>query len=192
MCERCGPELALHLRASELSGRSLYTVATSVCADAAAGGGWCVVNGRLDVGLAAAAQAVQLGHTALPVARARRVAGDRLWLGASVHSVAEAVQEARYGANYLVLGTIHPTPSHPGHRGAGPGLIEATRATLNAAGFEHVGLVAIGGIDAGNVAEALAAGAAGVAVQRAVWGRADPATAAEQLLKTARQGQRAT
>jgi thiamine-phosphate diphosphorylase len=193
MQAECGSRLAVHLRAAELAGRPLYAVATAVSEGASASGGWCVVNGRLDVGLAAGAQAVQLGQPALPVARARRVAGTRLLLGASVHAGDEAVEAARDGANFLVLGTIHPTPSHPGRRAAGTELIGATRAMLDEAGFAGVGIVAIGGIEARNMAAALAAGATGVAVQRAVWKTADPVAAARRLVSTAeRVGQEAS
>jgi thiamine-phosphate pyrophosphorylase len=116
-----------------------------------------------------------------------------LWLGVSVHGAREAVEAARDGANFLILGTIHPTPSHPGRDGAGPELIRATRDELDAGGFDRVGIVAIGGIDAANMVETFAAGAAGVAVQRAVWEATDPAAAAGRLVAQAeRQGQGAS
>lgn len=195
----CGPSLAVHLRARELEGRSLFTVATAVTQGTAEHDGWCVVNERLDVAIAAGAQAVQLGHTALPIARARqvvdgprKVVGADLLLGASVHAADEAVGAARGGANFLVLGTIHPTPSHPGRHGAGPELVGLTRTRLDEAGFAPVGIVAIGGLEASNMVEVLAAGAVGVAVQRAIWGTADPVASARRLADRAARYEKET
>src|SRR5262245_59476688 len=76
-----------------------------------------VVNDRLDVGLALGADGVQLGRRSLPVAEARRLA-PALALGASVHSLDEA--RAAAGADWLLLGTIFPSATHPGGETIGP------------------------------------------------------------------------
>lgn len=175
----CGPELALHLRLREATGRELHDLAGELSGEADRRGGWCVVNGRLDVALTAGAQAVQLGSGALPVGRAVEVAADAgvpLAVGASVHGAEEARDSAADGANYLLLGTIFATPSHPGREGAGPGLVAAC-ADL------PVPVVAIGGVDRGRVPEVTEAGAHGVAVVRAVWTAPDPVAAARELLE---------
>lgn len=180
--EACGAELALHLRLPGGPGRRLYELALRLSAGARETGGWCVVNERADVALAAGAQAVQVGRRALPLEEVRRLAGDRLRIGASVHGAEEAVAAVRLGANYALLGTIYPTPSHPGRPGAGPGLVAATRRALEASGMPRAPLVAIGGIRAERTVEVRAAGADGVAVRRAVWGARDPVEAARELL----------
>src|SRR5207249_4389843 len=77
-----------------------------------AGRAWLIVNDRIDVALALGADGAQLGVRSLPVADARRAA-PQMRLGASVHSVAEAVAAVGDGASWVVLGTIYPTRSHP-------------------------------------------------------------------------------
>jgi thiamine-phosphate pyrophosphorylase len=174
--------LALHLRLPSLSGRVLYEAARSASEAAAAAGGWCVVNSRPDIALAAGAQGVQLGRTAVGPERVSRWVAGRLRIGASVHGADQALRAARNGANYVVLGTIFATPTHPGRAAAGLSSVARCRAVLDDAGFGHVGLVAIGGIDAARARAVREAGADGLAVVRAVWEAADPVLAARQLI----------
>lgn len=173
--------VAVHLRA-RVTAAELFDVARDLGARAWASGGWCVVNGRLDVALAASAQAVQLGRTALPVRDARAVlpADSRVRIGASVHSPAAAESAVRDGADFLVAGTVYPTPSHPGEPGVGP---EGIAAVREAPVCGEVPIFAIGGVDRSRVAELMAAGASGVVVGRAVQDAADPIAAAEGLLE---------
>lgn len=183
LLERCGPALAIHLRLDRPT-RELHAHAVALSRATAIHGGWCVVNGRVDVALAAGAQAVQLGRSAIGVAGAARAlaaAGRTLRVGASVHGIAAALAGAADGANYLILGTIFATPSHPGRVGAGPELVARVRRALDAGGFETVPVLAIGGIDAARADVIRRAGAYGVAVQRAVWASEDPVTAAAEL-----------
>lgn len=167
-------ELALHLRLRETPAREIHALAVELSDAARRGGGWCVVNGRVDVALTAGAQAVQLGEDALPLPEARELVGPDVAVGRSVHGLREAEAAAAGGANYLVLGTIYATPSHPGRAGAGPELV-ARAAHL------RLPIVAIGGVTAGRVRELREAGAHGIAVIRAVWAAGDPVAAASEL-----------
>ncbi len=179
--EACGADLALHLRLRHASTSRLLEQA-SVIATAAEGlGGWCVVNERLDVALAAGAQAAQLGRRGLPLSAARRVAGRWLRLGVSVHDERAARDAVRGGANYVVLGTIYATGTHPEIRPHGPQIVERCRGV-------GAPVVAIGGVDSGRVPELRIAGASGVAVIRAVWEAGDPVRAAQRLIDAWRTG----
>lgn len=170
-----GPRIALQLRLPGAPGRRLYELARELSSRAVEAGGWCVVNGRADVAAAAGAQAVQLGRRAMPPGAVRRAFGEGFALGASVHGPEEARAAAASGANFLVVGTIFPSRSHPGFEGGGPGLLEACRS----AGLP---MVAIGGVRAERVGRLLGAGAHGVAAVSAVWGAEDPVAAAAELL----------
>ena len=134
-----------------------------------------MVNDRLDVALAVEADGVHLASHSLPVREAKKIAGERLLVGRSVHSVEEAVVAENDGADYLILGTIYGTASHPGRPPSGPGLIEAVKARVRT----HV--YAIGGINASNVEEVMRAGADGVAVIRSILGAPDPGIAAREI-----------
>jgi thiamine-phosphate pyrophosphorylase len=164
----------VQLREKDLGARALYELGLrlqSVLRARAA----LVVNDRLDVALALGADGVQLGAGSLPLAAARRLGGERLLIGRSVHSLEEAVAAERDGADFLVLGTIYPSRSHPGDPGAGPSLVAGVRAAV------ALPLIAIGGIDALNLSEVTAAGADGVAVISAILGAPHPRSAAANL-----------
>ena len=134
-----------------------------------------IVNDRLDVALAVDADGVHLPSHSLSVREAKKIAGERLLVGRSVHSVEEAVVAESDGADYLILGTIYDTASHPSRPPSGPGLIEAVKARVRT----HV--YAIGGINASNAGEVMRAGADGVAVIRSILGAPDPGIAAREI-----------
>ena len=180
MLERAAPA-AVHLRA-RLPARCRYEIAAALAPAAARTAGWVIVNGRPDIALAAGAHGVQLGRAALGVEETRRLrAACRrpLVIGASVHDAEGAAEAFRAGADYLVLGTIYATPSHPGRVGSGPAAVTATVAVCG----PGVPVLAIGGLRADRIGAVAAAGAYGIVVGRAVWSAPDPARAAAELAR---------
>src|SRR5207247_9572811 len=118
-----------------------------------------LVNDRADVALAVGADAVQRTATSLPLEDIRAIADKRLRVGASVHSLPDALQAELEGADWLVFGPVYDTPSK---RMYGPpqGLDKLARV---AAAVRLPG-VAIGGTTAGRVRDVRAAGARGAGV----------------------------
>lgn len=174
--EMGGPDLVFHLRAPRSAGRRLFDLARTLKPRAIDEDALLVVNDRVDVALAARADGVQLGRRGIAVADARRLLGGERWIGASVHSAEEALAVAEGGADFVVAGSVFETASHPGRPGAGLRLIEdAARAGLP--------VIAIGGITPERVADAVAAGAHGVAVIRGVWDASDEVEAVKRYLK---------
>ena len=133
------------------------------------------INERVDVAIASGADGVQLGEDGVPVEAARKVAGESLLIGRSVHSLERALVAAGMGADFLVVGTVFPTGSHPGAEPAGPQLLS------DIAGSMSIPFAAIGGISAANVGEVIAGGASGAAVIRAILAAEDPEQAAREL-----------
>ena len=115
-----------------------------------------VVSSRCDVALAGGAAGVNLPERDISVADARVLMGDRL-VGRSVHSLDAAVAAAKDGADYLILGPIWASPTHPNRRGLG---IETLGAVAKAV---RIPVLGIGGVDSQNAHECLEAGAAGYA-----------------------------
>src|SRR5213079_1148562 len=70
------------------------------------------VNDRLDVALAVGAAGVQLGQGSLTPADACRL-NPRWWIGKSVHDLREAEAAHAGGADYLLVGPVFPTATHP-------------------------------------------------------------------------------
>ena len=134
-----------------------------------------LVNERADVAAAANADGVQLGEAALPTESVRPIIGADALIGRSVHSVAAAVSAAASGADFLLVGTMFATRSHPGAEPAGPDLLRRIAAGV------PLPIIAIGGINAGNAPAVMDAGAHGVAVITGILASPDPATAARRL-----------
>ncbi len=174
-----GGVTAIQLREPDLHGRDLWELARRL-RPLVTGRALFIVNDRIDVALAAGADGVQLGGRSLPPAAARQVARDRLLLGRSVHSAGEAAAAQAEGADFLVLGTIFQTASHPGVAGAGLELVRAARAQAS------IPLLAIGGVNASNVGQVMAAGADGAAVISAILAAEDPQAAAAELVAAMR------
>jgi thiamine-phosphate pyrophosphorylase len=136
-----------------------------------------VINDRLDVALSLDEAGVHLRSNSLPVAAARRLLGPRRLLGASAHSVAEAVDAEANGADYVVLGPVYDTPSK---RMFGPPL--GLPAMEQAARAVRVPIFAIGGVTADRARELRRAGAFGIAVITAVLCADDVEAATAALL----------
>ena len=165
----------VQLRDKELPGGALLELARDL-RRAIQGRALLLVNERVDVAVAAPADGAQLGEAGLPTAVARRILGDAALIGRSVHSIAGASEAVRTGADFLLVGTMFATRSHPGEEPSGPGLLSRIRG----AGIAGP-LLGIGGITGNNAAQVMAAGADGIAVITAILADSDPRAAAERL-----------
>jgi len=134
-----------------------------------------IINDRVDVALLCGADGVQLSSTGLPVAAVRLLLPPSVKVGASVHSVREARQAELDGADYVIVGTIFPSPSHPGVTPGGEELLRSIATRLS------IPVLGIGGVNEQTVEACWAAGAAGVAVISAIFGADDPRSAAARL-----------
>ena len=169
----------VQFRAKELQGGRMMSLAEELKL-AIEGRALLLVNERVDIAIAAGADGVQLGEEALPVDTARRLVPNDALIGRSVHSVDGAIDAANAGANFLVVGTMFATGSHPGAVPAGPGLMREVSRLLSLS-KGSLPLIGIGGITAGNLREVVSAGASGVAVIRSILSAPDPQEAAAGL-----------
>ena len=140
-----------------------------------------IVNDRVDVAMASGADGVQLGENGLDVASARRLAGASMLIGRSVHSAEGARAAEAEGADFLVLGTVFDTASHPGAETGGLELVREATAGVG------VPVLGIGGVSESNVGGLMEAGAAGAAVISAISMDADPKGAAFRLREAMRR-----
>lgn len=173
-------DVALHLRGHGTAAAPLYALAERLSAAALRAGAWLIVNDRIDVALAVRANGVQLGVAAMPVADARTLLGAGPRIGFSAHHPARAVEAVTDGADFIVLGTIFESESHPGRPGAGTALLRDC--------VERVGapVIGIGGMRAERVAAVAEAGGWGVAVLRGIWAAPDAAAAAVEYIAAIR------
>jgi thiamine-phosphate pyrophosphorylase len=138
-----------------------------------------IVNDRVDVAHAAGAAGCHVGQKDLPAAAARAILGSDAILGISIDAVEQvrALDQAR--VDYVAYGPFAPTATKPdaGDPIGPDGLATVRRQTM-------LPLIAIGGVGVDNVAEAVRAGADGIAVVSAIMAAADPG-AASRALRTA-------
>ncbi len=132
-----------------------------------------IVNDRSDLAVATGADGVHLGQDDMAVTRARELVGEERIVGLSTHSARQL--EAAREVDYVAVGPVHATPTKPGRPAVGVELV------AHAARHARLPFFAIGGIDPGNVAAVVAAGASRVVVVRAIAEAADPAAAARAL-----------
>ncbi len=172
-----GACVAIHARDRTASAAHLAAVTRRLLALARPPGAAVFVNGRPDIAVTLDAQGTQLGLTDLTPDEVRTAFAGAWhgWIGVSVHSIEEATAARDAGADYLLVGNVFETATHPGRSAAGLPLIqETTRLGLP--------VIAIGGITAQRAVAARDAGAYGVAAISALWDAADPAAASMALL----------
>lgn len=151
--------LAIHLRAPLLPGRMFYDLARELAELQNDFGSWLIVNDRVDVAAAVGARGVQLTSRSLSVEDAKKVAGD-IPVGASVHSLEDAIAAYDSGASWCVAGNVFPTATHPGSAGRKIEFISKLASAV------PIPIIAIGGVKPEHVSDLLDAGAYGVATIR--------------------------
>lgn len=149
---------AIQIREKDLTDRAVAEI-----------GGWArrelspftriLINGRVDIALAARVEGVHLPADGLPVGVLRARFGPAPVIGRSTHTLDEVRDAAEDGADYVTFGPVFPTPSKAGH-GPPAGLDGLARAARTG-----IPVLALGGVFPGRfpeVAEAGASGAAGI------------------------------
>ncbi len=153
----------IQLRDKTGSPRDLLPQARAIQALCRAREATFIVNDRVDIALAAGADGAHVGQEDLPAEAARRLLGPRRILGVSTHSLAQAEAAAQAGADYIGFGPMFRTGTKD--TGYAPRGLEGLREVHAAI---RVPILAIGGIDLGNVADVIRAGAMAPAVISAI------------------------
>jgi thiamine-phosphate pyrophosphorylase len=136
-----------------------------------------IVNDYLDIALASEADGVHIGQGDLPPSAIRRELPVDKVIGLSTSTVAEARKAEAEGVDYIAVASIFPSPTKPEVTVVGLELLRQIRKAVS------IPVVAIGGINRQNIAEAMAAGADSVAVIDAVLNQKDMESAARKLVK---------
>jgi len=151
---------AVQLREKDLDDRALFELVRSARA-LLPPATRLLVNGRLDVALAAGADGAHLPADGVPLAALRRRFGPGVLLGRSTHRPDEVEAARRDGADYVTFGPVYPTPGKERY-GQPPGLAGLAAATARNGGA-GIPVYALGGVTLRRLAEVAAAGAAGAA-----------------------------
>ena len=167
---------AVQLRMKHSDGREMLEQALEIRKVADEYCRFFFVNDRVDIAMASGADGVHLGQSDIPLEVARDLMGETAIIGISVDNVEQAVAAAEGGADYIGIGAIFNTSTKPdAKQGVGLGAIYEIRQAVD------IPIVAIGGINRGNIQDVVRAGADAAAVVSAVVAQDDIKSAAHEL-----------
>jgi len=169
-----GGATAIQLRAKDLSVRELVAEGKRLAALCRRRGCPFFVNDRVDVSLACGADGVHLGRDDMDPRTARRLLGADALIGVSAYDRGDVESAEQIGAAYVAVGAVYSTSTKTIDVVGTEGVRRLRAAT-------SLPVVAIGGISASLVPEAVAAGADGVAVISALSAAADIEGAAREM-----------
>ena len=170
-----GGSKIIQLREKDYSKRDLYHLAMKFRETTTRAGVLLIINDHVDVALAVEADGVHLGQEDLPVQVARKLASELL-IGASTHSLDEALQAEKDGADYLNIGPIFSTGTKEGVK-----LVLGPEAIATISPHLKVPFTVMGGINEENIEQVLAEGAGKVAMVTAITKAADIAVQVKSL-----------
>lgn len=165
----------LQLRDKRLDDRRLLERARLLVASTRGTPVLTIINDRPDLASLSGADGVHVGQEELSVRDARQIVGPGRLIGVSTHSIEQARQAVLDGADYLGVGPTFSSGTKRFEHFPGVELLRAVASEIRLPAF------AIGGIDATNIEQALAAGMTRVAISGAIADAADPFAAAREL-----------
>lgn len=135
-----------------------------------------IVNDNIEVAIESDADGVHLGQSDMPVEQAVELLGSSKIVGISANTVEQAKMAQAGGADYIGVGSIFNTQTKPdADQGIGLDAIYQIRKAVD------IPIVAIGGINRGNIQDVIRAGADSAAVVSAVVSQDDVRKAAHDL-----------
>ena len=165
----------VQLREKEILSLDFYVLASEMKKITDRYGIPLIINDRIDIAMAVGAAGVHIGQKDIPADIARKVIGKNMLLGVSAASVAEAVNAAKAGADYLGVGAMFPTGTKPD---AGFVSMEELGKIRRAV---DIPIVVIGGISKENATLFQPMGIDGLAVASAVIAQPDIKKSAADL-----------
>ena len=171
-----GGAACVQLREKHLATRPFVELARALKARLAPAGVPLIINDRLDVALAAGADGLHVGQSDMPCAIVRQYLGQGAILGLSVETWADVDQAEGLDLDYLGVSPVFATPTKTDT--LAPWGLDGLRRLRERT---RLPLVAIGGLNPGNAAQVIRAGADSLAVVSALCASPDPLGAAREL-----------
>jgi thiamine-phosphate pyrophosphorylase len=165
----------VQLREKKISSADFYETAVKVREITARLGVPLIINDRADIALAVDADGVHVGRDDLPVRTVRRIIGPDKIVGVSADNLAESLDAAEGGADYLGVGAMYATGTKTDANITGMEELRRIRSAVS------LPIVVIGGINKDTVANFRDTGVDGLAVVSAIVARPDVAGAAREL-----------
>lgn len=118
-----------------------------------------IINDYVDAAVEVRADGIHVGKSDMDIKDVRNRVGGRMIIGYSSHSIDEALEAEKRGADYIAFGAIFPTKTKgPGHPVQGIEKLKELCSKIKKP------IVAIGGINRSNIKDVISAGADAIAM----------------------------
>ena len=171
----CGGVDIIQLRDKSSCSKDLISYGKRLKRIAEKAGRLLIINDRVDICQIVNADGVHLGQNDISLKEARSILKKDRLVGISCHSVEEAAEADKQGADYIAIGPIFKSPTKPELKTRGVGLLKEVDRKLQSL------IVAIGGINKYNVAKVVESGADIIAVASAILREKDVKRASADL-----------
>ena len=158
---------AVQLREKTISDRKFISLAREVRDITTKRGSLLIINDRVHVVRKVNADGIHLGQQDMSALEARNTIGDEKIIGVSTHSITQARQAQKDGADYIAIGPIYPTSTKGHEPSVGIEIIHEISEAVS------IPIIAIGAITLENLDGVLKAGASRIAVCSAIIGSKD-------------------
>lgn len=140
-----------------------------------------IINDNVEIAVKCGADGIHVGQEDMVASDVRNRVGDDMIIGVSAHTVGEAVEAVKNGADYLGLGAVFSTSTKLDVDNMSAETLKAICDSVD------VPTVAIGGIAKKNILQLSGSGVDGAAVVSAIFASEDPGKAAADLLVLAKE-----
>lgn len=140
-----------------------------------------IINDNVDIAIKCNADGIHVGQEDMIASDVRKRVGENMIIGVSAHTIEEAVEAVKNGADYLGLGAVFNTSTKLDVDNMSAKILREICDAVD------VPTVAIGGISSKNIMELTGSSVDGVAVVSAIFAAENPGKATEELLVRAKE-----
>ena len=162
-----GGVTCVQLREKELGDDDLLAEATEIAALCKRYGVPLFINDNVEVAVKSHADGIHVGQEDMAAAKVRERVGEEMMIGVSVHTVKEALDAVKAGADCLGVGAMFSTPTKADAE------IVSTETLKEICGAVDIPVVAIGGLGKHNIKQLSGTGVDGIALVSAIFSADD-------------------
>jgi thiamine-phosphate pyrophosphorylase len=159
---------AVQLREKDISTRELLKLAYSMRALTSKYDAKLFINDRLDIALAVGADGIHLRQNSIPTDAVRKAVEKKLLIGVSTHSMKEAKEAEKGGADFITFGPVYKTPSKLKY-----GVPVGLKRLKTVCSAINIPVFALGGVKRRRIEEVMKTGAHGTAMISEILSAAD-------------------